>query len=76
MLQAPVKGGQELIGGEPALARAHQQRQILGHLTRFHRFDAHRFKRVSKSGQRAVIVELGAVGQTAGPGKNRGDRVG
>src|SRR6266550_1442093 len=61
---------------QPALVGADQQRQVLGHEAGFDGVDADLLKRCGKLRQRLVVVELGAMRQPAGPGEDRGDRVG
>eukprot|EP00128_Syssomonas_multiformis_P005792 Colp12_sorted_trinity150504_noHs@29020 len=50
--------------------------KILSHLACFDGLDAHSLKSISEEGELLVAVELGTVGKTTGPGKDRGDRVG
>ena len=50
--------------------------QILGHSTRIDRVDARLFQQFGESRQFGIVVQLGSVFQTAGPGEDRCDRVG
>ena len=58
------------------LLRADQERQILGHFAAFHRGDADLFQLLGEGLDLGRAVDLGAVGEAAGPGEDRGDRVG
>ena len=55
--------------GHPALIWADQQRQVLGHVARLNGFDTDALKGLSELYQLRRIVELAAIGQTAGPRK-------
>src|SRR3546814_5406439 len=67
---------EEAFGGQPVLVGADQQREVLGHLAALDRRDADLFEIFGEFGQRGIIVELAAVLEAAGPGKDRRDRVG
>ena len=55
---------------------ADQQGQVLGHVAGLDGVDAHLLQRGRELGERGVVVELGAMGEPARPGEDRGDRVG
>src|SRR3984893_2516052 len=67
---------EEAGGGEPALVGADQERKVLGHVAGLDGVDANPLQRGGKLRQSLVVVELGAMRQAAGPGKDRGDRIG
>src|SRR5260221_9103801 len=67
---------EEAGGRQPALVGADQQGQVLGHEAGFDGIDADLLQRCGELRQRVVVVELGAMRQPAGPGEDRGDRVG
>src|SRR5258708_6653852 len=76
LLQILVDLVEEAGGGEPLLIGADQQRQVFRHKARFHRIDADLLQGGGELRQRRIVVELGAVRETARPGKDRGDRIG
>src|SRR3982075_1200646 len=67
---------EEAGGGQPALVGADQKRKVLGHEAGFHGIDADFLQRQREFRQCVVVVELGAMREPAGPGEDRGDRVG
>ena len=67
---------EEAGGREPALIRADEQREILGHMTRFHRVDDYLFQRFGEAFQLGIVIELCAVLEPAGPRIDRGDGIG
>ena len=71
-----VERGQELLGGQPRLVRADEQRQVLGHLALLDRLDADPLEGLGERRHLGGAVELAAVLQATGPGEDRGDRVG
>ena len=75
LLQVLVNLVEEAGGGQPALVRADQQGQVLGHVSGFHGADADAFKRLGKPRQLVVAVKLGSVCQAPRPGEDRGDGV-
>src|SRR5690606_5159195 len=64
---------EEALGGQPALLVADQQGEVLGHEAGFHRLDDDPLEGGGEGGQVRVVVQLGAVGEAAGPGEDRGD---
>src|ERR1043165_2027292 len=75
-LQVLVHLVEEAGGREPLLVGPDQEREILGHEAGLDRVDADLLQRQRERRERGVVVELGAVGEAARPGKDRGDRVG
>ena len=53
-----------------------QNREILCHVAIFNGLDADPFQRFGKTRHIGRIIELAAIDQAAGPGEDRGDRVG
>src|SRR5699024_6523172 len=74
--QVFVQCGEELLGGEPILFAADQQRQVLGHLTALDGLDDDVLERVGELDDLRGVVQLAPVLQTTGPGKDGRDRVG
>ena len=67
---------EEALGGQPPLLVADEERQVLGHEARLHGLDHHPLQGGGEPGQLVVAVQLGPVGETAGPGEDGGDGVG
>ncbi|EEY04764.1 NADP-dependent isocitrate dehydrogenase [Brucella melitensis bv. 3 str. Ether] len=67
---------EEAGGREPRLIRADEERQILGHEAAFNGVHADLFQRFGELLQIGIVVELGAMRQTAGPCEDRSDGVG
>ncbi len=76
LLEVLVELVEELRGGQPLLVGADQQRQVLGHVAGFDRVDADLLQRLGELLHVGRAVELAAVLEAAGPGEDRGDRVG
>src|SRR5271165_7686514 len=76
LLEILVDLVEEAGGREPFLLWPDKQRQILGHVSGFDRFDADLLEGLRELGELLIAVEFGAVGEAAGPGEDRGDRVG
>ncbi len=53
-----------------------EKRQVLGHFSALDGGDADLLEGFCESSQRIVAIELGAVAEPAGPGEDRGDRIG
>ena len=78
-LQSPLDSVKVFLGNNPALTvfTAAGKSQILGHDTiNIDSVDASLFKGFSKGHNLGGVVELAALGQTTGPGEDRGDGVG
>src|ERR1035437_7889717 len=71
-----VDRGQELLGGQPGLVRADQEREVLGPLALFDGLDAHALEGLGEGRHLGGAVELAAVLEATGPRIERGDRVG
>src|SRR5919108_5686245 len=67
---------EELPRGQPGLVRPDQQREVLGHPAALDRLDTDPLKGRGESLDLGRAVELAAIGQGAGPGEDRRDRVG
>src|SRR5215217_5606865 len=61
---------------EPFLVGADEKREILRHVAGLDRVDADLLQRRREAGEGLVVVELRAMREAAGPGEDRGDRVG
>ena len=61
---------EELGRGEPALLRADEESEVLGHRARFNGFDDGRFEGLCKFIELWVLVELRTVLEAAGPSKD------
>src|SRR3546814_11218538 len=66
----------ELVGGHPRLVRTDEQGEILGHIPGLDGLDADLLQRVGELDHLGRAVELAAAVQAAGPGEDRGDRIG
>src|SRR4051794_26178092 len=75
-LEVLVNRGEELLRGLVLLCAAHQQRQVLRHLAAFDRLDADPLERLGELRDRGRAVHPPAGAEPAGPGEDRGDRVG
>jgi len=78
-LQSPLDSVKVFLGNNPALTvfTAAGKSQILGHDTiNIDSVDASLFKGLSEGHDLGGVVELAALGQTTGPGKNGGNGVG
>ncbi|ABC91098.1 NADP-dependent isocitrate dehydrogenase protein [Rhizobium etli CFN 42] len=75
LLQVLIDLVEEGGGREPRLIGADEQRQVLGHEAGFNGVDADLFQRRGELGKFGIVVELGAVGETTGPGEDRCNRV-
>src|SRR5450759_268178 len=71
-----VYRGQELLGGQPGLVGADQQREVLGHLALFDGLHADAFEGLGERRHLGGAVKLAAVLDATGPRVDRGDRVG
>src|ERR1700756_1999581 len=60
---------------QPTLVGADEEREVLGHVAVLDGRDADLFQRVGELRKLRIVVELGAVGEAAGPGEDRGDGV-
>ena len=67
---------EELLGGHPRLLGADEDREVLGHLAALDRLDADPLERLGEAHDLGRVVELAAIFEAAGPGEDRGDRVG
>src|ERR1700722_16098936 len=67
---------EEAAGREPFLIGTDEKRQVLGHETGLYRADGDLFQGGGEFRQFRIVVELGAVGEAAGPGEDRGDGIG
>src|ERR1700722_14653934 len=76
LLQIAVELVEELVGGEPRMIGADQDREVAGHVAAVHRVDANLFERLGKFDDVGRVVERAAILQPAAPGEDRGDRVG
>ena len=76
LLQVLVDLVEEAGGRQPLLVGADEEREVLGHEAGFDRVDADLLQRARELRQLGVAVELGAMGEAARPGEDRGDRVG
>src|SRR5262249_18074593 len=76
LFQVVIDLVEETGGGEPFLIGAHQQRKVLGHKARLDGGDRDLLQGRSEFGERGVVIELGAMGEPARPGIDRGDRIG
>ena len=65
----------EVIGGLEWLIGADQQGEVFCHLAGFDSPDTDILKRLGEIGQIGIIIELGAITQALGPGKDRGNGV-
>ena len=63
-------------GGLELLIAADQQREVLGHLSALDRLDADPLERLGELGDLGRLVHPTAGGERAGPGEDRGDRIG
>src|SRR3546814_9819735 len=62
---------EKALGGQPVLVGADQQREIFGHLAALDGRDADLFKVVGEFRHLGRAVELAAMLESAGPGKDR-----
>src|SRR6185437_6097835 len=76
LLQILVDLVEEALGRQPFLLRTDEKGQILRHVARLDRIDADLLERVRERVERCVVVQLGAMGEPARPGKNRRDGIG
>src|SRR5690606_19266945 len=76
LLQVLVQRGEEFLGGQPLLVLADEQRQVLGHLAALDGLDDDLLQGLGEAHDLRGGVELAALLQAAGPGEDRGDRVG
>src|SRR4051794_8651889 len=67
---------EELLGRHPRLLGADEDREVLGHVAGLDRLDAYAFQRLGEAHHIWRVVELAAKLETAGPGEDRGNRVG
>src|SRR5215471_7376511 len=67
---------EEARGGEPPLVGADEECEILGHEAGFDGLHADLLERGGEARELGVVVELGAMGEAARPGEDRGDRIG
>src|SRR5690554_7946442 len=71
-----VEGREELLGGQPRVVRADEEREVLGHLAALDRRDDDVLERLGELDDLRGVVELAAVHEATGPREDRGDRVG
>src|SRR5258707_15291087 len=76
LLQIAVELVEELVGRQPRVVGADQQREVAGHVAALDRLDADLFQHFGEFHQFGRLVERAAVLEPAGPGEDRGDRVG
>src|SRR3984957_9717943 len=62
---------EEAAGREPFLIGPDEEGEVLGHEARFDRADGDLFQGGGEFRQFRVVVELGAMGEPAGPGEDR-----
>src|SRR3954465_12809976 len=67
---------EELLRRHPALLRTDEDGEVLRHLALLDGLDADPLERLGEAGGFGVVVELAAELEAAGPGEDRGDRVG
>src|SRR5260370_22043563 len=76
LLQVGVELVEELIGGEPWMIRADQDRQVARHLSTLDGVDTDPFEAFGEANDIGGFVEGAAIPQAARPGEDRGDRIG
>src|SRR6185369_16953691 len=76
LLQVLINLIQEAFRRQPFLVGADEQRQILGHVTLLHGRDTDFFHGMGELGELVIAVQLGAMGETPRPGKDRSDGIG
>src|SRR5438477_12198233 len=76
LLQVGVQLVEELVGGEPWMVGADQDRKIARHFSALDRIDADPFEGFGKANDIGGVVERAAIPQAARPGKYGGDRIG
>src|SRR6516164_4862814 len=67
---------EEARGREPTLVGADEQGEVLCHVALLDRLHANLLERVGELAELRIVVELGAVGEAARPGEDRGDGIG
>src|SRR5262245_28763853 len=74
--QVLIQFVEKLLGREPGLFRADQDRQVLGHEALLDGFNADALQRLGEALDLRSTVELAPIPEPARPREDRGDRIG